>query len=246
MDITQSEKLFLKTLSDDGSSPKLKRTLENCKLSCDLIEQSNEAMSKSSISRIGIANFGGPAYSTIANSNSKARMYVDLRIREYQTKLLSRPIRSTPFPDSKLDIPSLEFKRTLADLEQRNKLLQIMLEDLKERLTFATRGRPTRIGAAIHLGPDPVTGALQVPTDENSPGAFITQNSLNDEIQLALEVLRRILILIDDRDPLRSTASLSWQSHDGRRYLRAETEAEFLTLATQSETSVLLRLLHIV
>ena len=246
MEISQSEKLYLSTLSENKASPKLKRTIEKCKLSCDLIEQSNELMSKSSISRIGIAHFGGPAYSTIANCDSKARKYVDLRIMEYQAKLLSRPIKSNPSRTVKQDIPSPELRRLFSDLEQRNNLLQIMLEDLKERLLIATRGRPTRIGAAISLGPGPTTGALQIPPDENASCDYTKRDLLSDEFQLGLRVLRSILLLVDDNDPLRSSAKLNWKSHNGIRYLQAETEGEFITLAIQSEISILNRLLKII
>lgn len=136
-----AEQLFLQLISDGSISAKLKSTLNMVKKTCDLITDAQGAMTFSTISSVGTKNFGGPAYSTIANKNAKARPYILLRIKEY---LSSKNKPDSPILASEqctIDINNMDppTRRMVQDLIQRNQLLQGIMEDLKKRAILDTR-----------------------------------------------------------------------------------------------------------
>ncbi len=243
---TASE-LLHQMLAAKDASPKLKSTLEKARKACDVIEQAGGKMNFRTIAKIGTDNFGGPSYSTIANTDAKAKPYVDLRIAEYaqkQKKGVSQPKKSTS--KRTIDTSTLDpvTSRMVHDLQQRNQMLEEMLKDLKDRALMETRKSPHRTAEAIALGVDPATGGLAIPerkekeVNEQSHPALLKSSTPSCPNEV-LEVVRRLLTLIDPDDPLKNTAQLSWDKHHDHPYLLADQDAGKQTLISPRELPVI-------
>ncbi len=241
-----AEQLFLQLISDRGISAKLKSTLNMVKKTCDLIIDAQEVMTLSTISSVGTKYFGGPAYSTIANKNSKSRPYILLRIKEYQ--------RSKNKPDSSIlsseqcaiDINNMDppTRRMIHELIQRNQLLQGMMEDLKKRAILDTRQVAHDTAQTISMGVDPSTGALPYPDKSIKMVSYPSNKPINGtkNIECPVEVVhivRRLLNLVDSQDPDKRQALVNWEAYEDKYYLCAETEVEEIILITEIELPIL-------
>lgn len=242
-----AEQLFLQLISDSGVSAKLKSTLNMVKKTCDLITGVQGVMTFSTVSSVGTKHFGGPAYSTIANKNAKARPYILLRIKEYQATKNKPGAPILASDQRSIDINNMDplTRRMVQDLIQRNLLLQGMMEDLKKRTILDTRQVAHDTAQAIGMGVDPSTGALPYP-DKNIKKTFHPANkTINgaESFECPVEIVyivRRLLKLVDSHDPDKRQATVNWETYDDKYYLRAETEVEEVTLITEIELPILL------
>lgn len=241
-----AEQLFVQLISDSDTSAKLKSTLNMVKKTCNLITAAQGVMTFSTISSVGTKHFGGPAYSTIANKNAKARPYILLRIKEYQATKKSTDTQKLSSEQRSIDINNMDplTRRMVQDLLQRNQLLQGMMEDLKKRAILDTRQVAHNTAQAIGMGVDPSTGALPYP-DKNIKRTYHPANeSINgvESFECPIEVVhiaRRMLKLVDSHDPDKRQATVNWETYDDKYYLRAETEVEEITLITEIELPIL-------
>ncbi|MBC7000997.1 hypothetical protein BIZ37_00395 [Photobacterium sp. BZF1] len=240
-----AEQIYLQIMT--GAGPKLKATLKMAKKACDLIADSGNKMSYATIARLGQEHFGGPAYSTIANSNSKAKPYIDLRIKEYQAAYpVKTPNIKATLGTRTIDVSALDpsTRRMVMDLQQRNQLLEGIQKDLEKRVLQETRQAPHDTAQAITMGVDPVTGGLPVPERTGKQVTGSTPAVLPDSASQAyprevIKVIRRLLEMVDPDDPDRQEATVRWSQHQGQPYLLGETEIEEAVLVTETELPVL-------
>lgn len=238
-----AEQLFEQLISDSGISVKLKSTLDMVKKTCDLITDAQGAMTFATISSVGTKHFGGPAYSTIANKNAKARPYIILRIKEYHATKNKPDAQILASEQHIIDINNMDplTRRMVQDLLQRNQLLQGMMEDLKKRAVLDTRQVAHDTAQAIGMGVDPSTGALPYP-DKNIKHPANKPINGAESFECPVEIVyivRRLLKLVDPHDPDKRQATVNWETYDDKYYLRAETEVEEVTLITETELPIL-------
>lgn len=241
-----AEQLFEQLISDSGISVKLKSTLNMVKKTCDLITGAQGVMTFATISSVGTKHFGGPAYSTIANKNAKARPYITLRIKEYHATKNKPDAPTLASEQRSININNMDplTRRMVQDLLQRNQLLQEMMEDLKKRAILDTRQVAYDTARAIGMGVDPLTGALPYP-DKNIKRTFNSANKPINGVEYfecpveIVHIVRRLLKLVDIHDPDKRQATVNWETYDDKYYLRAETEAEEVTLITEIELPIL-------
>lgn len=236
-----AEHLFQEIISDQDTSAKLKQTLILSKKACDHIIKANGKLTKKAISNIGTELYGGPAYSTIANKHAKAKPYIDLRIKEQATiHPQKKPLNHDKATVSAIDISSLDpvNRRKVHDLQQQCSLYIGIIEDLKQRVLTQTRGHPQNIAKAISLGPNVENGSLQIIQVDDSKSS-LSRASLGEMTcpKSALDILRRLLLITDPNDPLKTHATVSWKEYRDQIYLQAETVSGYVTLATEEEIS---------
>lgn len=175
---------------------------------------------------------GKPSYSTITNQRS-LREYIELRKREYRlSKPEYFPTKARPSTDEQLDLSELDpyTRRKVLNIIQQNKMLENMLADLTERAINNSRKHPIRVADAIRLGPDPKNGSLQLPNNFTSntnkrnrtENTDISDDNSNIDITLVINIIKRLLDLVEIDDPNRTRATLFWEYISDDRILTAE------------------------
>lgn len=191
-----AEKCF-ERLMRDAKSPKFKTALERVRKACDTIESMGGVLNVNRISEYCVNHFGGPAPSTLHNSNDH-KVYIGLRRQEAEAK--QAPVKKSTPPKSKYPVDGLDqlTKNYIDQLLERNKLLESTNTWQRKVLENKTRAEPLKLGQAITTGPDQGM-ALQVLEGSAADGlpSPALSPALRDAIQSATQALETLEAKVD-------------------------------------------------